>query len=323
MASFTPLAKIRALFDLPDAFSALARQWKERLSHLESRSISNAQEVRSLRAEISAVRQSLGRIEERQTANASSLRASEFQVYSQWGVDGILQYLLRHVPVPNHTFVEFGVETYQEANTRWLLTEHQWNGLVIDGSEANIHHIQADPIYWQHELKAIQSFITRENINELITNAGISGKIGLLSVDVDGVDYWIWEAIHVIDPAIVVVEYNSLLGAEAALTVPYDPAFVRSVAHHSCNYYGASLAAFVALGKRKGYALVGANSAGNNAFFIKRELTSAALPEVSAVEGYVRSHFRESRDESGRLSYIPFETAAAAVRELPFVPVEN
>lgn len=272
------------------------------------------------------VREALGRIEARQTAalgGYGTLAENEFRVFSQWGEDGILAHLLRHVAVESKVFVEFGVETYAEANTRWLLTHAGWSGLVLDGSEANVAAIRRDPIYWQYPLKAASAFITRENINDLLQAQGLSGEIGLLSVDIDGVDYWVWEAITAVQPAMVVAEYNSLFGPERAVTVPYDPAFQRAQAHHSHSYYGASLAALVALGRRKGMAFVGSNSAGNNAFFVRRELLRAPICEMTVAEGYVRRGFREARNEDGTLSFPTFEAEAAMVNALPLVEVER
>ena len=280
--------------------------------------------VGQLSRDAALIREALGRIEARQTAAAgTSLAEQEFRVFSQWGEDGILAHILRHVQVPRKVFVEFGVETYVEANTRWLVVNDGWSGLVLDGSEDNIAAIRRDPIYWQQNLKAVQAFITRENINTLISEQGIAGEIGLLSVDIDGVDYWVWEAITAVQPAIVVAEYNSLLGPERAVTVPYDPAFQRAKAHHSCSYYGASLAALVALGRKKGMAFVGSNTAGNNAFFVRRELLAGPLRELTAAEGYVRRSFREARDADGGLVFPTFEEEAWLVNSLPWVEVER
>lgn len=269
------------------------------------------------------IREALGRIEARQleAQGADGLRSNEFQVYSQWGEDGIIQHLIRRVSLTRPIFVEFGVENYTEANTRFLLTNNNWSGLVLDGSENHVRSIRKGEWYWKHNLKAVQAFITRENINDLLRENGVMGEIGLLSVDIDGNDYWVWEAINAVSPAIVVVEYNSRFGPERAVTVPYDPQFVRVNAHYSCAYYGASLAALVALGRRKGYAFVGSNSAGNNAFFVRRDLKPDNMSELTAAEGYVALQFREARDQQGRLAYLSPEEEAVIVSQLPLVEV--
>jgi len=287
------------------------------------RLVALSKSVARLEESVAFVREAVGRIEGRQVAanSAATLRDAEFKVTSQWGEDGILQFLLRRVAVARPVFVEFGVETYIEANTRFLLTNHGWSGLVIDGSETNVSSIRRDPIYWRHNLKAVCALVTRENINELITSAGLSGEIGLLSVDIDGNDYWVWEAINVIEPTLVVVEYNALFGPTRAVTVPYDSAFVRTEKHHSNLYYGASLAALVGLGERKGYALVGTNSAGNNAFFVRCDRLPAGLPELDAVAGFTPRSFREGRDANGKLTFLCAEEEAAVALSLPLVEV--
>lgn len=277
-----------------------------------------------LRDDATFIREALGRIESRQTADAKTLADAEFKVTSQWGEDGILQHILRNLRVqPRKVFVEFGVQDFTESNCRFLLTNCGWSGLVIDGSENNVNYIRQDPIYWRHNLKAVCSFITRENINDILTNAGLSGEIGLLSVDIDGVDYWVWEAITAVTPAIVVAEYNALFGAERAVTVPYDLAFVRSEKHHSNLYYGASLAALTSLARRKGLALVGTNTAGNNAFFVRQELLNDLLRERTVAEAFTQRSFREGRDETGALTFLSVQAEAAIATSQPLVEVNK
>jgi hypothetical protein len=281
------------------------------------------QSSRDLRQDLNSLREALGRIELRQCEQiaSSDLRLNEFKVYSQWGEDGIIQFLLRHVRVEQKVFVEFGVESYIEANTRFLLVHNNWSGLVLDGSPQNISVIRRDPIYWQRNLKATQAFVTRENINELLQDAGVSGEIGLLSVDIDGNDYWVWEAITVVSPAIVVLEYNGRFKPEQSVTVPYDPGFQRGQAHYSHIYYGASLAALTKLSAAKGYALVGSNRVGSNAFFVRRDLLSGPVREVSVGEAWLRPQFRESRNLDGELIFSTADEEDALLATLPLVNV--
>jgi hypothetical protein len=252
----------------------------------------------------------------------SSLRDAEFRVYSQWGDDGIIQYLIQHVPLPSETFVEFGVQDYNEANTRFLLVNDNWRGMIIDGSKEFMDAVRRSDIYWRYDLTAVDAFITRDNINGLIRSAGLSGPIGILSVDIDGNDYWVWEAIDVVDPAIVIVEYNSVFGSKRAISVPYDPAFRRSVAHSSYLYWGCSLRALCSLAQRKGYVFVGCNSNGNNAYFVKTAL-AAQLKACGVDEGYVLSRFRESRDADGRLDFKAGPDRLAAIADMTVVDVES
>jgi hypothetical protein len=281
--------------------------------------LSRIRRVDSIEARTVYLQEAMGRIEARQTASATTLREAEFRVFSQWGEDGIIQFLTRHVPIENKIFVEFGVQDYLESNTRFLVVKDNWSGLVIDGSAENVDKIRRSELYWRHAVSAECAFITRDNINDIIHSAGLSGDIGLLSVDIDGNDYWVWQAIDVVKPRIVVTEYNARFGAERAVSVPYDPQFVRGQAHYSMIYYGASLAALARLGEAKGYALVGCNSAGNNAFFVRKDVQPASLPGLTAREAYVRALFRETRDPSGNLSFLSPADELKLLETLPLV----
>ncbi len=277
---------------------------------------------RALPARINRIQEALGRIEQRQLESVIDPSRAEFRVFSQWGEDGIIQSLVRQVPIDRPIFVEFGVENYVESNTRFLLANNQWSGLVIDGSADNIEYIRRDPIYWACNLKAEHSFITRENIDLLLARNGIAGDIGLMSVDIDGNDYWVWEAISTVTPRIVVCEYNSHFGPTAAVTTPYDPAFVRDSAHFSKIYYGASISAISALAARKGYSLVAANSVGNNVFFVRNDVLGS-LPVLTPESAYRRSQFREYHDENGRLTFDDFNVRLASISHLTVVDLAS
>jgi hypothetical protein len=274
----------------------------------------------SLPTQIYKIQEALGRIEKRQVAHSPDLRQSEFRVFSQWGEDGIIQYLLEHVPIKQKVFIEFGVENYTESNTRFLLSNNNWSGLVIDGSDENIKYIHKDPIYWGNNLKAVHNFITKDNINDIISNNGISGDIGLLSVDIDGNDYWVWEAIDCVSPRIVICEYNSLFGPKRTISIPYAADFVRTRAHFSNLYYGASIGALEFLGKKKGYSLIGSNSAGNNAFFVRNDLIED-LDVITAEECYEQSKFRESHDKYRKLTYLSHYSAIQLLQDLKVIDV--
>ena len=271
---------------------------------------------------ITRIQEALGRIEQRQLATCVNPCDAEFRVFSQWGEDGIVQNLVRQVPIERPLFVEFGVENYLESNTRFLLTNNHWSGLVIDGSAENVEYIRRDPIYWASNLKAEHSFITAANINELLSRNGVAGDIGLLSIDIDGNDYWVWQAIDSISPRIVICEYSSQFGPVAEVTTPYAADFVRDKAHFSKIYYGASIAALSSLAARKGYSLVGGNQAGNNAFFVRNDLVGS-LPVLTPRQAYRRSQFREFHDENGVLTFDDFETRLQKIGHLPVVDLKT
>lgn len=226
---------------------------------------------------------------------------AEFRVFSQYGDDGIIQYLIRCVDPKERIFIEYGVESYVEANTRFLLLKDNWRGLVMDGSNENVANILRQPLVRRHDLVAQQAWVTKDNINQLFESAGFSGKIGLLSIDIDGNDYWVWQAITSVDPAIVIVEYNSVFGSYHPWTTPYHPGFLRSKYHSSNLCYGASITSLCGLAQEKGYAFVGCNSAGNNAYFVKKSQLGV-LQELTPEEGFVDATFLESRGPDGRWS---------------------
>lgn len=268
----------------------------------EALASTNDARTRSLH-QIDLARMALGRLEARQLrlANCHDWLLNEFRVYSQFGEDGLIQLLVHAVGIPRdrQVFVEFGVEDYREANTRFLLMNDRWRGLVLDGDPANIASLRCDPAYLRYNLTAVAAFVTRDNINDLLRENGFIGEIGLLSVDIDGNDFWVWEAIDAVNPILVTVEYNYRFGPDASVVVPYDPAFVKEEAHPSAIYYGASLRALCRLAQRQGYAFVGCSGGGVNAFFVRRDRLPDTLVERTVEEGYVAGHHAEMRAPDG------------------------
>ena len=278
-----------------------------------------------LQARVEYLQEALGRIESRQLAarGRPEVFEHEFRVFSQWGEDGIIQFLLRHVEVEKKVFVEFGVEDYTEANTRFLLVNDNWSGLVFDSGGENMARLRNSRLYWMYDLKAVQAFVTRENINSLLAENGVVGEIGLLSIDIDGNDYWVWRAVEVISPVIVVIEYNHRFGPEAAVTVPYDESFDRRRGGRPVIYFGASLRALCLLAGRKGYAFVGCGSSGVNAFFVRRDKMPPGLRELTPGEGFVAGKFSELRDENGAVIKYEPEEERRLLLGLPLADVED
>lgn len=229
-----------------------------------------------------------------QKKNINTLAEVEFQVFSQFGDDGIIQWLVQQLPSINKTFIEFGVENYRESNTRFLLVNNNWSGFVMDGSQENISAIKSEQLYTFFDLQAVCSFITSENINALLSGTGFNSEPGILSIDIDGNDYWVWKAITGIRPAIIICEYNSLFGFNHPYTIPYEDSFVRGT-QYPFNYYGISLLSACHLAGEKGYSFIGCNSAGNNAYFIDNKyLPHIGIKPVSPGEGYVFQKFTEA-----------------------------
>jgi hypothetical protein len=279
----------------------------------------------SLDHRLSKMQQSLGRIESRQLLGKSApsnFNDYEFQVFSQFGEDGLIQHLIDRIDIKNKIFIEFGVEQYKEANTRFLLINNGWSGLVMDGSSENIQLIKSDDVYWRTNLKAVNAFIDCSNINQLIGDNGLHGEVGLLSIDIDGNDYWVWQSLEIVSPQIIVCEFNALWGPELMVSIPYAPLFSRGEAHYSNLYFGASLATMTSLGRSKGYSLVGVNLAGNNAFFVRNDCMSS-LKSLDPKDAWRPAKFRESRARDGSLSYLSQSQGLELLKDMKLVNVET
>ncbi len=276
--------------------------------------------------EMDAVRTSLARLHSANMESGPDLndpREAEFRAFSQFGEDGILLYLLSRTggDVPR-TFVEFGVEDYREASTRLLAELGGWTGLVMDASEKNIRRLRRSSIMWRSNLTARPAFVTAENIDTLLHEAGHDGDTGVMVIDIDGNEYWIWEAISSCRPTILAIEFNALWGTSRAVTIPYEPTFDRFAAHWSGLYAGASIAALVYLAEKKGYCLVAVNSQANNAFFV-RDDADCRLPTIEVEEWMGRPGFQQARDRAGRLTYEGDAVAAQYMADLPLLDVKD
>lgn len=261
----------------------------------------------------------------RSMENIALLQDVEFSVSSQWGQDGIIDWLVERADIPAalHSFIEFGVESYRVSNTRFLLQTRNWRGLIMDSGSEVLPSVQTDGLYWKHDLTVKQAFITRENINALIVSAGFSGEVGLLSIDVDGNDYWVWEAVSAVNPVICICEYNAVFGDVHPLSVPYDPGFDRAQAHFSHLYFGASIVALRSLAARKGYRFVGTNLAANDAFFVREDYAKRFVDRSLRNIQALPSRFRESRDREGRLNYIGGLERLQTIAAMPVIDTET
>jgi hypothetical protein len=198
-----------------------------------------------------------------------------------------------------------------------------WAGFVMDGSARNIARLKASYFYWKHDLAAIDAFVTRENINDLLARSGFDEDVGILCIDLDGNDYYILDAIRNFRPRILICEYNSVFGPVRKIAVPYEADFNRTNKHHSNLYWGASLAAIAHGATKKGYSLVGTNSACNNAFFVRNDLVNPRVEVLRPEEAYAPSRFRESRDQQGNLTFVGGKDRRKLIEGLPVMNIET
>lgn len=217
----------------------------------------------------------------------------ELRFMSQNGEDGILLFLFALIGTTNKRCVEICAGDGLECNTANLIVNHGWQGLLVDGSEAllerggEFYRNGSETWFWPPRLE--RAWVTAETVNQLVTGAGFAGPLDLLSLDMDGVDYWVWKALDSVDARVVVLEYNPALGPDVSYAVPYDPAF--ELQKHAQTdghpwHTGASLRAYARLAKTKGLRLVGVQRYGFNAFFVKEGLAEDLLPTVTPESCY-------------------------------------
>jgi hypothetical protein len=255
-----------------------------------------------LEQEQQSVRVALGTLMAHQIAgSAPSCNEAEFRSFSQFGEDGIIEYLIRRCDISPCTFVEVGVETYAEANTRFLAEHRLWRGLILDLNPDLPRDLARTRLNWRSQVTAVSTFVTRENVRPIVEPFVGTGGLGLLSMDIDGVDYWVLEQLLSLDPALVIVEYNALFGDVAPVSVPYSAEFDRRDPAYHNIYYGAGLAAFQHLIGGHGFSLVGCNTAGNNAFFVRSDRLGD-VPARTVAEAYRPRRFVEHRGVDGTLT---------------------
>jgi hypothetical protein len=214
-----------------------------------------------------------------------SLADTGFRVFSQFEEDGKILFIFSKIGMRHASFVEIGADDGLNSNCANLALNFQWHGLFIDANKRGVsrgtyfYHRYPNP--YGYKPKFICSSVTRENINHLIEEGGYRGEIDLLSVDIDGNDYWIWDALTVVRPRVVIIETHINLGMEDVV-VPYDANYFYPGVHP--DYHGASPKAMVRLGRQKGYRLIGANALGFNFIFMRNEEGQDVFPEVTIEE---------------------------------------
>lgn len=208
------------------------------------------------------------------------IRTTGFKVFSQFEEDGLLLYLFSLIGEGGKTFVEIGANDGINSNCSNLAIHFGWSGLFLEGDKTRIRRgekfYSRIPSPWHPKPKFVQAIVQRENINELLTENGFSGEIELLSIDIDGNDYWVWDAITVVQPKVVIIETHTEF-ALRNIVVPYDPHYMYPGAHPV--YHGASVIAMNNLAIRKGYRLVGASDQGINQIFVRNDL----IPEIPTI----------------------------------------
>jgi hypothetical protein len=243
----------------------------------------------------------------------TAFRLREMKVFSQNGEDGILLYLFSRIGARARRFVEIGVGDGRECNTANLSVNFGWTGCVVEGApeaarSAREHFDRLAP----GRVDTIAARVDAECVDGLVAGSA-RGELDLLSIDIDGIDWWVWKAIRSIAPRVVVIEYNAVLPPERPLVVRYDPVFARREKHPSGAYFGASLGAYRKLAEEKGYILACCDSRGANAFFVKKELCEGIFRNLEPAEAYyplsAGKRVRQAPSEAWKaIEHMPFDT---------------
>jgi hypothetical protein len=282
------LQRVRALLAAPEQTQAQIKEMSRRLEKIE-RQLDALNKIWLKTRHVEPAVQAVLReryLDPERLPYPERLVAQRFRLASQNQEDGITIALLKEAGIVTRRFVEIG-SGLSGGNSAVLAREWGWTGLMVDGAGAT----RMEQVGRRFPgVTAVNTWVTRENVNELITGHGFAGEVDFFSLDLDGVDYWIWEAMTACSPRVVVLEYNSMFGADRAVTVPYDATFDRG--RHHTMYFGASLGAWVALAARKGYRLVAVEPAGINAFFLRNDLA----PHVPACDPRMAYRVLEKHD---------------------------
>lgn len=255
----------------------------------------------------------------------TDLWEAEVQVYSQWGEDGIIDYLCDCLSLARPRALELGAGNFLECNTRFLAENRSASVVAVDARSDLGPTLASLPLYWRTSVWALSEWITPETVPGIVARArSLMGGLDIVSLDVDGNDYWVAERLDLEGVGLVILEYNALFGHQRAVTVPRDDQFDRSTAHPSWQYWGASLRAWVDLMRKRGFSIVGTNRACFNAFFCPTaRLDDIPLPAVDTADlsRYVDSRIRDSRGADGNLSYLAGRARVDAIRDMPVIDV--
>lgn len=243
---------------------------------------------------------------------------AEVKVYSQWGEDGILDYICELIELAKPRVLEIGAGNFLECNSRFIAEFRNASVVAVD-ARADLLNAPLHSLKWKNHIELVNEWITPDNINSIIEFAEQNiNSVDIFSLDLDGNDYWILESANLSQFKIVVVEYNALFGSSYEVTVPRNDRFERHKQHASGLYYGASLKAFVELLEHKGFIFIGTNRSCVNAFFIKKNLRSKfETLKIHDLDKYVDSTIRESRDSFGKLSFLAGIDRNIAIESLP------
>ncbi len=204
-----------------------------------------------------------------------------------------------------------------------MLIKDKYKGFVVDGSRKNIRRLKNYNFFIKNNLIAVNYFINTDNIENILQISNFEEDLGVLSVDLDGNDYYIIEKINNFKPRILIAEYNSIFGDYRKISIPLQNTFSITKAHYSNLYFGASLAAITYIANKKGLELVGTTSDGINAFFVRKDLLNNRIKAISVKSAFTKINLHTSRDKNYNLSFLSYNQKQELIKGMPVFEVEK
>ena len=255
-----------------------------------------------------------------------NLNDLDYQIFSQNGEDGILDFLINRLGIKIPKFVEIGIGDYSECNSRFIYEKYSPSGLVVDCIEDLKKKVSRNVNLWKGQLEVIEKKVNSKNIFDIINSKNFFDKLDIFSIDVDGIDYWIIKELPENFAKIAVIEFNPNFGSSAKVTVPNIKEFDRSAYHYSNLCFGASLAAIIQIMYEKNFIFIGTNQFRCNAFFVNKdyiEMIKVNIPNQNNIAEFVNSYFRESRDKEGNLNYLEKKDILEKIKDCEVIDLNS
>ena len=258
--------------------------------------------------------------------SVKNLRDVEFKVYSQNGEDGIIDYLIYALSIKKLRFVEIGVGDFTECNTRFLINNYPFRGLLCDINSKLKDNVKYTYDAHRGSIKVFNNYVNSSNILEILKSNNFHKKLNLFSIDIDSMDYYVIEKLPNEISDIFIAEYNQNFGPNLEVTVPHLDQFDRHKYHYSGQCYGLSLRALINLMKKKGYVFLGCNVECCNAFFIlesKKDLIKLSLPDENDLTSYFNDYVCDVRDKNGKILNISISERLEYIKDCNIIDLSN
>ncbi len=255
-----------------------------------------------------------------------NLKDLEFKVFSQNGEDGIIDYLIYILNIRKLKFVEVGVGDYSECNTRFLINNYPFKGLLCDINSKLKNNLQYTHDPHRGSIQVFNDYITSSNILEILKSNDFNKELNLFSIDIDSIDYYVIEKLPNSISDIFIAEYNQNFGPNLEVTVPHIDQFDRFKYHYSGQCYGLSLKALINLMKKKGYIFLGCNVECCNAFFVlesKKNLIKLDFPDENNLSDYFNDYVCDMRDKNGNILNVSINERLDYMKDCDVIDLSN